>query len=376
MRIPRTLAIVLAGGAGSRMSSLTDTRAKPSLRMGGAYRLIDVALSNLVHSRLNDVWIVEEYLPHTLNEHLAAGRPWDLDRINGGLRVLAPFTGAEGEGFAEGNSDSLWRHKDRIAAFDPDIVIVLSADHLYTLNLLDVIETHRSAEADLTLVTTRHDGDGSRHGVVAVEDGTVTDFWYKPDEPPTDIVVTEIFCFDGPALLDALTTLHERDGGLADYGDDLVPHFVGERRTVEHRLVGYWRDIGTLDSYWLAHMDLLDGTGATLDDPDWPILSAQPQLPPARIVAGADVADSLVAAGACVAGVVRRSVVGPGAVVEEGAVLDECIVLDGARVRSGVRLVRCIVDESANVAADAGDARGITLIDANGEVADVAEITD
>lgn len=224
MRIPRTLAIVLAGGKGSRMGALTDRRTKPALRIGGSYRLIDVALSNLANSHLSTVWVAEQYLPHSLNEHLSGGRPWDLDRNHGGLRTLAPFEGAEGEGFATGNSDTLWRQKELIAQFEPELVVTLSADHLYTINLLDVLDTHAAADADLTMVTTRTSGDASRHGVVRPgADGAVEEFWYKPEEPPTDLVATEIFCFDGPTLVEVLTTLPERVGELQDWGDDLVP---------------------------------------------------------------------------------------------------------------------------------------------------------
>ena len=141
MRIPRTLAIVLAGGKGSRLGSLTDDTVKPALPFAGPYRLIDIALSNLAHSHLSDVWIAEQYLPHSLNEHLAQGRPWDLDRLHGGLQVLAPFEGATGEGMAQGNSDTLWRHRERIRSFGADHVLVLSADHVYTLDFLEVLAT-------------------------------------------------------------------------------------------------------------------------------------------------------------------------------------------------------------------------------------------
>lgn len=373
MRIPRTLAIVLAGGQGSRMGALTDERAKPALRMGGSYRLIDVALSNLANSHLSNVWVIEQYLPHSLNAHLAAGRPWDLDRHHGGLRTLAPFEGAEGEGFAAGNSDTLWRQKALIAEFDPELVVVLSADHLYTINLLDVLDTHAAAGADLTMVTTCLPQDASRHGVVrTAEDGVIEQFWYKPEHPPTDLVATEIFCFDAPALLDALEILPDQVGELQDWGDDLIPHFVEHRRTVEHRLEGYWRDIGTLASYWRAHMHLLDGDGITLDDPDWPIFSAQPQLLPSRVRDGAHVRDALLAQGSDTTGTVAHSVICPGAVIEAGAELVDCVVLDGARIAAGARLHGCLVQDGAQVPAGArlGAEEMVTLVGADGTAAE------
>ncbi len=376
MRIPRTLAIVLAGGQGSRMGALTEQRAKPALRMGGSYRLIDVALSNLANSHLSTVWVLEQYLPHSLNAHLSAGRPWDLDRNHGGLRTLAPFEGAEGEGFAAGNSDTLWRQRELIAEVDPELVVVLSADHLFTIDLLDVLETHASRGADLTAVTTQVTGDASRHGVARIgEDGSIEEFWYKPEDPPTDVVLTEIFCFDGPRLLEALETLPEEVGELSDWGDDLVPYFVQHRRTVEHRLEGYWRDIGTLASYWEAHIHLLDGDGVTLDDPDWPIFSAQPQLLPGRVRRTATVHDALIAQGSDAAGTVVHSVISPGAVVEEGAEVLDCVVLDDARIASGARLRGCIVQDGAPVPGTArcGSAGTVTLVGADGAVAEVVE---
>ncbi|WP_108719767.1 glucose-1-phosphate adenylyltransferase family protein [Miniimonas sp. S16] len=367
----RILCVILAGGKGSRLGVLTDHRVKPSLRVAGSYRLIDVALSNVANSGLSDVWIVEQYLPHSLNQHLSGGRPWDLDRIHGGLHLLAPFTGATGEGFAEGNSDSLWRHRERIAGFEPDLVVVLSADHLYALDVRDVVATHERHGAALTMVTTRTDADPSDHGVVVTDDeGVVTEFAYKPDEPADDLVAVEVFCFDGPALLEALDLLHERLGGLGDYGEDLVPYFVAQHRTVEHRLEGYWRDMGTPESYWIAHQQFLDGTGARLDDPAWPVRSAQPQLLPARVLAGAQVADSLLAPGSHVAGTVRRSVVGPGVVVEAGAVVEESVLLDGVHVASGVTLRRCLVDDGARLAQPGvvGEADAVTVIGPDGQV--------
>ncbi|TGO04138.1 Glucose-1-phosphate adenylyltransferase [Serinibacter arcticus] len=323
---------------------------KPALRVAGSYRLIDVALSTIAHSGLDDVWIAEQYLPHSLNAHLANGRPWDLDRARGGLQILAPFEGGEGEGFAHGNSDTLWRHHERLREFGAECVIVLSADHLYTLDLLEVVATHARHDAELTMVTTRTDEDPSSYSVVeAAPDGVVTDFAYKPEDPAGDLVAAEVFCFDAALLVDALEELHEREDGLGDYGEDLVPWFVARGRTVEHRLEGYWMDMGTPETYWRAHMQLIDGDGARLDDPARPVLSAQPQLPPARVERGAEVVDALLSAGCTVAGEVRRSVVGPGAVVEAGAVVEDSVLLDGVRVGPGVHVRRCIVDEATTL---------------------------
>ena len=205
MRIPRTLALVLAGGKGSRMGCLTEDRPKPTLPVGGTYRLIDISLSNLAHSHISHIGLVQQYLPHPLNNYVSAGRPWDLDRNHGGLQVLPPFEGGPGEGFAEGNADAVHRQRDIIREHDPEIVIVLSADHLYTMNFLDAITTHLDHEADLTIVTTQVDESAARYGVVTVDNtGRVTKFDYKPDEPTSDLVTTEVFLYRTEVLLATL----------------------------------------------------------------------------------------------------------------------------------------------------------------------------
>lgn len=372
MRVPRILAVVLAGGKGSRLGALTEKRVKPALPVAGTYRLVDLALSNLAHSHISDVWVVQQYLPHSLNVHLANGRPWDLDRTHGGLQVLPPYEGASGEGFAEGNADSLYRQKELIRDFAPDLVLVLSADHLYTINFLDVVDTHLAKGADLTMVTTEVTEDPSRYGVVQVDgQGRVTGFDYKPEEPQGQLVAGEMFLYDAQQLLEALEHLHEQQGGLEDYGHDLLPWFVAHRTVAEHRLEGYWMDLGTLQSYWTAHLQILDDEGLDLDDPAWPILSAQPQRVPARITGAAQLRASMVAAGAVVSGVVEHSMLGPGVVVEEGATVRDSVLLDGVRVGPGVSLVNVVADVGAQITGGSrrGSGNGVTLIGEDGVVA-------
>ena len=369
MNRPAVLAIVLAGGSGGRLGTLTDKRAKPALPVAGSYRLIDIPLSNLHHSGFSDVWMVQQYQPNSLNDHLANGRPWDLDRTHGGLRVLPPFEGRKGEGFADGNADSLYRQAAFIREFDPDLVLLLSADHLYQLDFRDVVQTHLEAKAAATIVTTRFDGDASNHGVVEVSDGAVTGFEYKPEQPKTDLVATEVFLFDAAHLLDTLELLEKEEGGLDDYGDQLLPHLVEHSTVVEHRLEGYWLDLGTPENYHRAHMELLDGDGLAFDDQAWPILTSSSQRLPAFVGKGAVVADSLLAPGSRVFGDVTHSVIGPGTVVEAGAVVVDSILLNGVTVRSGARIARSIVDSGATLdtGAQVGDDDAVTVVDRNGD---------
>ncbi|HEY0777393.1 MAG TPA: glucose-1-phosphate adenylyltransferase family protein, partial [Gemmatirosa sp.] len=361
MRRPKVLALILAGGKGSRLGPLTAHRAKPALSFAGVYRLIDFALTNCVHSGLSDVWVVEQYQPHALNDHLLNGRPWDLDRNAGGLRVLPPFTGAEGEGFAEGNADVLWRSRALLAEFAPDQLVVMSADHVERVDLRDVLDAHRDARARVTMVTTTVDpAEAHRFGVVGIgADGRVTRFASKPEHPDGATIATEVFVYDAPHLRATLDRLHAdvtREGGerahLGDFGDHLVPALVAEGGARAFAHTGYWRDVGTVDSYWRGHMDLLGAEPPlVLDDPAWPVRTASVVRMPARIARTARVDDALVSPGATVAGTVERSVLGPGVVVEAGAEVRESVLLDGAVVRAGARVVRGVVDEGVEVGA-------------------------
>ena len=371
MRIPRILALVLAGGKGSRLESLTQDQPKPTLPIGGTYTLIDIALSNLAHSHIRDVWMVEQFQPHKLNLYIDNGRPWDLDRTHGGLVVTPPFEGGEGEGFAQGNADSLARQLDAMREFAPEHVLVLSADHLYNLNFLDVYDTHLQHGADLTMVTTHQDGDASRYGVVEIgPERRITSFEYKPEGARDTYVTTEIFLYRAEALFEALEELLEENGQLSDYGDELIPHFLAERTVVSHDLGGYWMDLGTLQSYWTTNLQLIDGEAIDLHRPDWPLWSAQPQRLPAFLGQSAQAHRAFISAGAEVHGGVEHSVVGIDCRIEAGAEVRDSVLLDGAVVESGVRLRNCIVAPGARIAAgpDRGGEGVLTLIGHDGTI--------
>ena len=348
----RTLALVLAGGPGSRMGALTDGRAKPALPFGGVYRLVDFPLSNCSNSGMEDVWVIQQYEPYTLEGHLANGRPWDLDRTTGGLLILHPFTGSDGEGFPEGNADALWRHHRLIAEFEPDVIVVLSADAVYTFDYRDLVDDHLATGADVTMATTRVEEHAGRFGVVTAGDGgRVRDFEYKPSKPKSDVVTMEIFAYRPSALIGTLRELAEEGEERADFGHGLLPRLVSNGRAFEHRFADYWRDLGTTEAYWEAHQDLLRGNGVDLQDPRWPIRTSGGHQPPARISRGGAVDDSLVSPACMVAGRVVDSVLCPGVVVEEGAVVESSVVLHHGVVRSGAHVERAIVDAAADVPA-------------------------
>ena len=348
------LALVLAGGEGGRLGALTRERAKPALPFGGVYRLIDFPLSNCHHSRISDVWVLQQYEAHSLSEYLSNGRPWDLDRTFGGLRVVQPYLGDEESGWYEGNADAIQSNREAIERFDPELVLTLSADAVYRLDYAAVIDSHLEADAELTMVTTRvAPEEARRFGVVErTGDGRATAFAYKPQEPTSDLVTTEVFVYGAQVLLDTLSDLAGSEGAH-DFGDGLLPALVDRGRAWTFDLDGYWRDVGTVDSYWQTHMDLLGPDPLLrLNDRAWPVLTRPTLLPPARINASAAVDDSLLAAGAEVAGTVERSVLGFGATVEKGATVRDAVLLPNARVAAGATVEWAVVDEEFCVKAD------------------------
>ena len=352
----KILALILAGGKGSRLGLLTESRAKPVMPFGGSYRLIDFALSNCRHSAISDVWVVEQYKLQSLNEHLSNGRPWDLDRTYGGLKVFPPYEDDDkDDGFAAGNADAIFRQRDFISSFNPEILVVLSADHIYQLDFREVIRVHLENQAEVTMVTRKvpESESASRFGVVKVnKKGRVVDFEYKPEKPQSDIITTEVFVYEAKKLLATLESISAKKGAesIKDFGHELIPQLVAGGRAFEYRHNSYWRDVGTIESYWQTHMDLLDEKqDFTLDDPEWAILTLAEQRASAYIYSSADVKNSLLAQGCRVKGKVKRSVLSTGATVEQGAEISDCIVLPNAVVEKGVRLHRAIVDAGARV---------------------------
>ena len=362
----KVLAIVQAGGVGGRMDVLTRERAKPALPFAGVHQLIDFSLSSLTHSGISDVWLSVEFQGAGLQDEVANGRPWDLDRNLGGLRLLMPQEGTGGmdeEGFSKGNADELFRIRDQVIAFDPDVLLVMSADHVYRLDFTEVLETHRRKDAECTVVTTevplKEAGD---HATVEHNRlGRVTRLAYKPDKPTTGTVAAEIFAYRPDVLIEVLEELHrelaaeseEGDTGLEDFGDHLVPRLVDRGKTFVHPLGGYWRDLGQPHKYLRAHHDVLTDNVDVLSVPDWPILSRLPQRTPARVLEGAEVVDSMLSSGGRVAGVVRRSVLGPGVVVEAGAEVSNSVVLADTTVRAGAQVHWSIVDTGCEIKSEA-----------------------
>src|SRR3954451_7397269 len=257
MALPRILVLVLAGGAGGRLELLTDARAKPAVPFAGVYRLADFPLSNCEHSQIADVWVSVQFHPTSLSDHLANGRPWDLDRTFGGLMVLPPFQGTDRGGWHTGTADSLWRNAELVRQFAADALVIVSSDAVYKLDYREVVDGHLGSGAEVTMVTTEVAvDDASRYGIVEVgDDGSVTDYAYKPDEPRTTTATNEVFVFDPGPTLDRLESLADAAGeeGLADLGSGLLPEQTKDGLARAYRLPGSRRDVGTGAAHLQGH---------------------------------------------------------------------------------------------------------------------------
>jgi glucose-1-phosphate adenylyltransferase len=369
MALPRILVLVLAGGAGGRLELLTDQRAKPAVPFAGVYRLIDFPLSNCQHSQIADVWVSVQFHPTSLSDHLANGRPWDLDRTSGGLLTLPPFQGTDRGGWHTGTADSLWRNAELIREYAPDALVVVSSDAVYKLDYRKVADSHLGSGAEVTMVTTEVTADdASRYGIVQLgDDGAITDYAYKPDDPATTTATNEVFVFTPGPTLDRLEALAADAGedGLDDLGSQLLPDQTRDGLARAYPLEGYWRDVGTVPAYWEAHRDFLSAEPPIdLDDPAWPLRTRGGRHSAARILPGAVVDGSLISGGTRVAGEVRGSVLSPGVVVERGATVVDSVLLPGVRVRSGATVTRAVLDDRVEVGegASVGGDGDITLV--------------
>jgi glucose-1-phosphate adenylyltransferase len=321
----------------------------------GTHRLIDFPLSNCLNAQISDVWISQQFNPVSLSDHLANGRPWDLDRTAGGLLLLHPREGNdERTGFQQGTADALWRNAELIREFDPAALVVVSADAVYKLDYGALVEAHVAAGQSVTMVTTTVEpDDAGRYGVVQAADGAVQEYVYKPEDPEGNLISNEVFVFTPGPVLDTLDELAEEAGeeGLEDLGHELLPRLVDAGEVREHRFEGYWRDVGTIPAYWSCHQELLaEEPPIDLDAAVWPILTqATANRASGRLLAGASVESALIAPGARVAGTVEGSVIGRGARVEAGAVVRDSVLLPGSIVRAGATVERAILDDGVEV---------------------------
>jgi glucose-1-phosphate adenylyltransferase len=344
-------AMILAGGLGSRLCLLSEKRAKPAVPFGGKYRIIDFTLSNCVNSGVFDIGILTQYRPLSLRDHIGIGRPWDLDRKRGGVELLQPYQGWTETDWYRGTADAVWQNWLRIEERQVEHFLVLSGDHVYRMNYRPMVEEHLDRGADATVAIAEVAIEqASQFGVVHTNDeGWVTGFLEKPKNPPSGRISMGVYVFRTEALRAELSRDADRAGGH-DFGKNVLPAMVAGGRVLAHRFPGYWQDIGTLDSYYGATLDLLrKDPPFPLEDPRWPIFTPSTENPPARFGPRASVRASIVTHGSIVNGSVERSVLFPGVVVEEGATVRDSIVMGDSWIGPEATLDRAVLDKRVHV---------------------------
>ncbi len=350
----KVLAVILAGGQGERLSLLSQKRAKPAVPFAGKYRIIDFALSNCVNSDIYDVVVLTQYRPHSLHDHIGIGKPWDLDRQQGGVHLLQPYIGRQDADWYQGTADAVYQNLDYIMEGHYDFVLILAGDHIYRMDYGPMIAFHQQRKADATLGAVIVPlEEGHRFGILETDaEARVISFEEKPKQPRGTLGSMGIYVFNSETLTRVLIEDARRiaNGGPTsqhDFGHNIIPGMVARgERVFAYPFAGYWQDVGTIQSYWEAHMDLLgDKPAFDLYDRSWVIHTRSEERPPAHIQSGAQVVSSLISHGCIIKGQVERSVLSPGVVVEEGAVVRESIVLFDTVIGAGSVVDRAIIDK-------------------------------
>ncbi|MBC8646027.1 MAG: glucose-1-phosphate adenylyltransferase, partial [Thermoanaerobaculia bacterium] len=382
-RLGRTLrmkirAVILAGGEGSRLGVLTAKRAKPAVPFAGKYRIIDFTLSNCVNSGIADVMILTQYRPHSLNEHIGAGRPWDLDRgFTGGIQMYPPYRGRVDTDWYKGTADAITQNLSFVERGAPDIVLVLSGDHIYKMDYESLIAFHVERNADVTIATLNVTRDeATRMGILAADaEHRVQQFVEKPKDPPGTLASMGIYVFSRATLARMLSEDSRRRDSSHDFGKDIIPRMVNEGMQVyAFPFAGYWVDVGTVEAYWKTHMDLLK-TPPPLDlnDRTWIIHTQSEERPPVRISEGAQVKDSMITDGCVIASGARieRSILSPGVSVGPDALIRDSVILTDCSIGEGARVERAILDKLVRI--DRGARIGGRRREAEGNGRETAE---
>lgn len=350
--------IILAGGEGTRLGVLTAKRTKPAVPFAGKYRIIDFPLSNCVNSHIFDVMLVAQYRPHSLIEHIGAGGPWDLNRdFTGGLRILTPYR-ARGSSWFVGTADAVQQNFSFLKRGDPDLVLILSGDHIYSMDYNPMIQYHLEKGADVTVATIQvAREEAKRFGIVGIdEDYLIKSFIEKPAEPPSTLANMGIYIFNIKTLSKALWEDHLHQASSHDFGKDILPNMVANNsRVYAYPYSGYWMDVGTLDSYWQAHMDLLCNPPTfDLYNRKWVIHTRTEERPPTMIQKGALVEDSMISNGVVIesGAEVIRSVLSPGVTIRAGTKVFESIILTDTLIDSDSSVIRSVLDKRILIGRD------------------------
>ena len=351
------VAMLLAGGQGSRLYTLTQKLAKPAVPFGGKYRIIDFPLSNCVNSGIDTVGVLTQYQPLVLNEYLGNGRPWDLDRLDGGLYTLPPYQKSSGSDWYTGTANAIYQNINFIERYNPEHVLILSGDHIYKMDYTKMLQHHEKMGADCTIAVIEVPmEEASRFGIMNTKPDTqIFEFEEKPKEPKSNLASMGVYIFRWDKLRQYLMDDEADPNSSNDFGKNIIPAMLANHEKMyAYAFEGYWKDVGTIDSLWEANMDLLAPSDPlALYDPAWKIYSRNPCQPPHFVADTAHVENSLITEGCKVAGEIDFSVLFAGVTVEEGAVVKDSIIMPGSVVKSGALVQYAIIAENTVIGENA-----------------------
>ncbi len=351
------ISMLLAGGQGSRLYTLTQKLAKPAVPFGGKYRIIDFPLSNCINSGIDTVGVLTQYQPLVLNEYIGNGQPWDLDRMNGGVYVLPPYQKSSGSDWYKGTANAIYQNIHFIERYDPEYVLILSGDHIYKMDYSKMLAFHKEKGADATIsVIDVPIEEASRFGIMnANEDGSIYEFEEKPKKPKSTLASMGIYIFTWKKLKKYLEEDEMKSDSSKDFGKDIIPSMLNNGEKLwAYKFNGYWKDVGTISSLWEANMDLLDpNVPLDLYDDSWKIYSRNPIMPPHYLGRNAVVENSMITEGCVVDGDVDFSILFAGVTVERGAVIRDSIIMPGSTIKAGAVVEYSIVAENSVIGAGA-----------------------
>ena len=366
------VAMLLAGGQGSRLYALTEKNAKPAVPFGGKYRIIDFTLSNCINSGVDTVGVLTQYQPLVLNDYIGNGLPWDLDRSYGGVKILPPYQGKKGADWYKGTANAIYQNMQFIDRYDPEYVLILSGDHIYKMDYAKMLDYHKKMNADCTIAVIDVPlKEASRFGIMSTEeDGKIYKFSEKPKNPDSTKASMGIYIFSKEVLFEYLTKDAQDAESSNDFGKNIIPTMLAaQKRMYAYPFSGYWKDVGTISSLWEANMDLLgESPKLDLQEEEWRIYSRHETHAPQFVGDGAIVDNCSITEGCEIYGTVRNSVLGAGVCVKKGAVVSNSVIMDNVLIEEDAQINYAIIDEQTSIGAGTSigteqkKAKGITVI--------------